>query len=113
MIDRYATADTTLGPARIRRGDLVRISITAANRDPAVFADPDAFDPRRIRRGNLAFAQGPHVCVGVHLARLEATSGASARSCAACPGSGSIRRSHPEVRGLVFRKPPRLDAIWG
>ena len=46
VVDRYATADVTLGDAAIARGDLVRLSITGANRDPAVFADPDAFDPR-------------------------------------------------------------------
>ena len=45
VIDRYATADVTLGGAAIARGDLVRISIAAANRDPAVFERPDAFDP--------------------------------------------------------------------
>jgi len=111
VVDRYATADVRLGEAAIARGDLVRISITAANRDPAVFADPDEFDPRRSRRGNLAFAQGPHVCVGVHLARLEARAalGALLRGLPALrlgPGSRA------EVRGLVFRKPPRLDAVW-
>src|SRR6201989_2154480 len=73
VVDRYATADVTLGDAPIARGDLVRLSITAANRDPAVFADPHVFDPGRPNlRRHVAFAQGPHVCVGVHLARLEA-----------------------------------------
>ena len=111
VVDRYATADVRLGGAAIARGDLVRISITAANRDPAVFADPDAFNPRRSRRGNLAFAQGPHVCVGVHLARLEARA-----ALAALLGRLPTLRLDPqrpaEVRGLVFRKPPRLDALW-
>jgi cytochrome P450 len=112
VIDRYATADATLGGASIARGELVRISISAANRDPAVFPHPDAFD---LERGNLrrhlAFAQGPHVCVGVHLARLEAR-----------VSVGALLRGLPRLRldparrsaarGLVFRKPPRLDAIW-
>ncbi|HEY2260203.1 MAG TPA: cytochrome P450, partial [Solirubrobacteraceae bacterium] len=95
----------------IRRGDLVRISITAANRDPAVFAAPDKFDPGRGRRGNLAFAQGPHVCVGVHLARLEARE-ALAVLLRRLPSLRLDPAGSPEVRGLVFRKPPRLDTIW-
>ena len=92
VVDRYATADVVLGDAEIARGDLVRLSITAANRDPAVFADPDAFDPRRANlRRHVAFAQGPHVCVGVHLARLEARGGAGrVAGAAARAGTGPV-----------------------
>ncbi len=111
VIDRYATADVVLGGAPIAGGELVRISLAAANRDPAVFGDPDAFDPGRPRRGNLAFAQGPHVCVGIHLARLEARA-ALAALLARLPALRLDPAHRPEVRGLVFRKPPRLDALW-
>jgi len=112
VIDRYATGDTRLGGAAIARGDLVRISITAANRDPAVFERPDEFDPARTNlRRHLAFAQGPHVCVGVHLARLEAR----AALRALLTGLPALR-ADPErpahVRGLVFRKPATLHARW-
>jgi cytochrome P450 len=112
VIDRYATADVTFGGAAIARGDLVRISITAANRDPAVFERPDEFDPDRPNlRRHLAFAQGPHVCVGVHLARLEAR--ASLRALlAGLPGLRSDPQRPADVRGLVFRKPVALYACW-
>lgn len=112
VIDRYATADTTLGGAPIRRGDLVRISIAAANRDPSVFPGPDAFDLTRPNaRRHLAFAQGPHVCVGVHLARLEAR--AALRALVDRLPGVRLEPARPvEVRGLVFRKPVRLDATW-
>ena len=74
-VDRYATADIDLAGGRIRRGDLVIVSLMAANRDPATFADPDTFDVTRANaRSHLTFAQGPHACVGVHLARLETAS---------------------------------------
>jgi cytochrome P450 len=112
VIDRYATADVVLGGAEIARGDLVRLSITAANRDPAVFAAPDVFDPGRPNlRRHVAFAQGPHVCVGVHLARLEARAalGALLRRL---PGLALDPARPAEVRGLVFRKPQRLDVVW-
>src|SRR5207248_10164182 len=72
-IDRYATRDVRLGDAAVGAGGLVTVSIAGANRDPAAFPDPDGFDVRRDNaRQHLAFAQGPHVCIGMHLARLEA-----------------------------------------
>jgi cytochrome P450 len=113
MVDRYATTDLELAGAEIAEGDLVRVSIAAANRDPAIFADPDRFDLDRPQpRRHLAFAHGPHVCVGVHLARLEART-ALARLPARLPGL-ELDPAHPaQVRGLVFRKPPELHVRWG
>ena len=89
MVDRYATDDVELDGARSRGGDLVRLSIAAANRDPAVFADPDRFDLGRPNAGrHLAFAHGPHVCVGIHLARLEARTALRRCSAAARAAAG-------------------------
>jgi len=72
VVDRYAISDARLGGARVWAGDQVTVSIAGANRDPAVFRTPDRFDIRRpgaVR--HLAFAHGPHFCLGAHLARLE------------------------------------------
>jgi len=112
-VDRYATGDVQLGGARIARGDLVIVSVTAANRDPATFPDPDAFDARRANaRLHLAFAAGPHVCIGMHLARLEAQ---AALGCL-LDGLPGLRldpdRRSPGPRGLVFRKPAAVSAVW-
>ncbi len=113
VIDRYSTRDIRLGGAAIRRGELVRLSIAAANRDPDAFADPDRFDlHRRSARGHLAFAQGPHVCLGVHLARLEARVGLAAL-LARLPRLRLDPGRPSEVRGLVFRKPVALNVLWG
>jgi cytochrome P450 len=112
VIDRYATADVKFGGAEIGRGELVRLSLAGANRDPAVFDDPDAFRPERPNlRRHVAFAQGPHVCVGVHLARLEARA-ALAALLRYLPGLRLDPARPAEIRGLVFRKPPRLDVLW-
>lgn len=112
LVDRYATAERSIAAATIRTGELVRVSITAANRDPAVFDDPDRFDPhRRNVRRHLAFAHGPHVCLGIHLARLE-TRTALALLLARLPRLRADPRRRSQVRGLVFRKPPALHAIW-
>ena len=112
VVDRYATADTRLGDAGIRAGDQVTVSITGANRDPAVFADPDAFDVRRANAGrHLAFAHGPHFCLGAHLARLEAQV-AVGTLLARLPRL-RLDPGYPSApRGLVFRKPPALRVRW-
>jgi cytochrome P450 len=73
VVDRYATRDISVGSAYIRKGDLVRVSIAGANRDPSVFEDPDTFDLNRANaNANVAFALGPHFCLGARLARAEA-----------------------------------------
>jgi len=112
VIDRYATRDSELGGAAIAAGELVRISITAANRDPETFAEPDRFDLGRVNAGrHLAFAAGPHVCVGVHLARLEAHV-ALATLLERLPGLRLDAERPPAIRGLVFRKPQELRVCW-
>ena len=113
-IDRYATRDVELGGARIAAGDLVTLSIAGANRDPQAFADPDRFDPDRgdLRR-HLSWAAGPHVCIGMHLARLEAHT-ALARAFARLPRLRlDPAAPPPAARGLVFRKPPEVRVLWG
>jgi cytochrome P450 len=110
-VDRYATADGELGGAEIRSGDLVIVSLTAANRDPATFPDPDVFDVTRPNaRSHLAFAQGPHACVGLHLARLE-TRSALAAVLDGWPGLAIEPESTPPS-GLIFRKPRSLHVRW-
>ncbi|MFJ9787226.1 cytochrome P450 [Amycolatopsis sp. NPDC101161] len=68
---RYAHEDVEIAGTRIRRGDAVLVSSDAANRDAAVFADPDEFDPSRTPNVHLAFGTGAHVCIGANLARTE------------------------------------------
>ena len=87
----------------------MRVSIAAANRDPETFPEPDRFDVRRDNaQRHLAFAHGPHVCIGMHLARLEAHTAVG--GCSRLPACGSTRPAGP--RGLVFRKPPELLVRW-
>jgi cytochrome P450 len=112
VVDRYATADVLMGGAEIRRGDLVIVSLAAANRDPAVFADPDRFDiRRRSARHNLGFARGPHFCPGAELARLETRAALSAL-LDQLPGLRLDPARPSSPRGLVFRKPPTLHVQW-
>jgi cytochrome P450 len=112
VVDRYATADTKLGTARIRCGELVIVSIAAANRDPVLFDEPDSFDIRRGNaRQNLGFARGPHFCPGAELARLEARAAINAL-LEQLPGLRLDEERPSAPRGLVFRKPPALHVRW-
>lgn len=112
VVDRYATRDAVLGGASIAAGDLVTVSLAGANRDPAVFASPDRFDARRANaRQHLAFAHGPHFCVGADLARLEVRT--AVRALLDLPGLRlDEAQPAPAARGLVFRKPPALHVRW-
>jgi cytochrome P450 len=113
VVDRYATRDVELAGASIARGDLVRVSLAGANRDPDFFPDPDRFDVHRENaRHHVTFAHGPHVCVGMHLARLEALTAAQ-RLFERLPGLRLDPERPTAPRGLVFRKPPTLDVLWG
>ncbi|GAA1863899.1 cytochrome P450 [Actinomadura bangladeshensis] len=112
VVDRYAVRDTALGGADVRAGDLVRVSISGANRDPAVFPDPDRFDVRRHNAAeHLAFAHGPHFCFGAHLARLETRTALTAL-LDRLPGLRLDPDRPARPHGLVFRKPPRLHVRW-
>lgn len=70
---RVAATDIPLRGRTIRKGDVVFMGIAAANRDPAVFPEPDRFDITRdfVNQKHLTFSFGPHHCLGAGLARRE------------------------------------------
>jgi hypothetical protein len=71
LLVRTASADLELGGQQIAAGQGVYPAVAAANRDPAVFADPERFDITRGDNRHLSFGYGTHFCVGSALARLE------------------------------------------
>ncbi len=114
VIDRYATVDATLGPdeVQIHAGDLVRVSLSDANRDSAHFESPARFDVHRHNAADhLSFVQGPHACIGSHLARLE-TKAALSAVFDLLPGIAIDAAETTAPSGLIFRKPDRLTAAW-
>lgn len=68
---RGALEDLELDGRPIKRGEVVLVSLPAANRDPHRFADPDKLDLRRTTTGHLGFGFGAHQCIGQQLARAE------------------------------------------
>jgi len=68
---RLVRQDTVLGGQSLKQGDVAFQMLGAANRDPAVFDDPDTFDVRRDPNRHIAFGLGPHFCIGAPLSRAE------------------------------------------
>ncbi len=68
---RTPDRDVEVGGRKIRAGEHMVMFYPSANRDAAVFTDPDRLDIERSPNRHLAFGTGPHVCLGMHLARLE------------------------------------------
>jgi cytochrome P450 len=108
---RHATADTTVRGIAITAGDTVQCMIGGANRDPALFEDPDRFDLRRANADqHVSFGIGRHFCLGAALARLEARTALSAL-LTRFPGL-ALAPAAPPPAGAEFRKPPSLPVVW-
>jgi cytochrome P450 len=105
---RRLLADVEVGRLTLRAGDPVWMLLAAANRDPAAFPAPDAFDLTRRPNPHLAFGHGAHRCVGAALARLEAQAaiGALARRVPAVRLAGE-----PTWERSTLRGPATLEVI--
>ena len=68
---RLVMEDVDLCGVKVPEGAVVEMVLGAANRDPERWDDPERFDPYRDPKPNLGFAGGPHVCLGMHVARAE------------------------------------------
>ena len=68
---KMAMADTEISGVPIAKGDIVVVSLPAANRDPALTKDPDRLDIERADLAHVAFGYGAHHCIGAPLARME------------------------------------------
>ncbi|MEM9943934.1 MAG: cytochrome P450, partial [Planctomycetota bacterium] len=71
---RYVAKDTVFERVNLNKGELVIGLLASANYDPARFDDPCVFDLQRQRNQHLAFGMGPHICLGMRLAKLECMS---------------------------------------
>jgi cytochrome P450 len=110
---RMAAEDIVLGGVAIPAGSLLDIVSGAANRDPEVWEDPDRFDIFRPKKPHFSFARGPHMCVGLHLARVEMTRALNA----ILDNIPNLRfdpdRLPPQIRGCMMRVPRELHVVFG
>ncbi len=111
-ISRIATEDVTLDGVDIPAGTPLNLCLGAANRDPARHERPDEFDIFRKQRPHMAFGFGNHICLGMHLARMETVVAMDAL-LDRLPGLRWDPDAEPVlVEGMVFRAPPRLPVVW-
>ena len=100
---RFAVRDFALRGKSIRKGQMLMLSIGGANRDPAVFENPDVLDLDRAIRDLAAFGNGPHYCLGANLARQEMACMLDALLDVVTPGS-RLRQDRLEFVDLgLFR----------
>ncbi|BBZ13239.1 cytochrome P450 [Mycobacterium branderi] len=105
---RRAAHDCELGGVAIPAGTNVSVSVAAANRDPARYPDPDRFDPTRKGIAHLTFGGGPHLCLGMHLARMESTVAINALLDRLPDLRLDPSEPPPHVVGVAFRSPAAL-----
>ena len=104
FIHRVAKEDVEVRGRRITKGQVVFLGLAAANRDPEQFPEPDRFDIARQPNKHVAFAVGPHLCLGAELARRELALGV-AGLCNRFPKLQFTTNQPPEPRcdSLMFR----------
>jgi cytochrome P450 len=112
-ITRVSTRDTVLGGVDIPAGCSVMPMLGAANRQDDRYADPNRFDVFREARANIAWGHGVHVCLGMHLARLEMRVALNLLfdrlpNLRMDPDGGDAH-----IRGQVFRSPTSLPVLFG
>jgi len=111
-ITRTATRDTELGGVPIPAGSTVMPMLGAANRQEDRWTDPDRFDIFRPPRAHLGWGHGVHVCLGMHLARLEMRTALNLLfdrlpNLRLDPGGDD-----PHIRGQVFRSPTSVPVLF-
>jgi cytochrome P450 len=113
VITRVAARDTELGGVPIPAGSAVMPMLGAANRDEDRYPDPDRFDIFRPPTPHISFGHGVHVCLGMHLARLEMRV-AVELLLERLPGLRlDPGGKDPHIRGQVFRSPTSLPVLFG
>jgi cytochrome P450 len=111
-IGRTAMRDVEIEGVTIPAGSPIMVQMAGANRDPARWDRPDDFDLFREQKQHMSFAFGPHMCLGLHLARMETTVALNAildrlRNVRLDPDAEDVH-----ISGLTFRAPAHLPVLF-
>jgi cytochrome P450 len=101
MFSRWVTEDIDLHGVSVPKGAVIHLCVGAANRDPARWDRPDDYDLSRPLKPTLAFGNGPHVCLGMHVARAEMLA-----------GIGALLDRLPNLRLDPDEAPPRIVGFY-
>ncbi|KZS57877.1 hypothetical protein A4G26_14825 [Mycobacterium kansasii] len=112
-ISRIALDDLVLGDVEVQQGSVLEISLGAANRDHTRWDDADSFNIFREKKPHIAFAWGPHTCLGAHLARAEMSAALTALfdrlpGLRLDPDTGQQAR----VQGIGLRAPNKVPVVF-
>jgi cytochrome P450 len=109
---RTATRDSVVEGMVVPAGSFVAVNIGSANHDEKVWENPEEFDIFRPPKQHLAFAWGPHMCLGLHLARME-TRVALTQVLDRLPNLRFDPDAEPAaISGAIFRAPAALPVVW-
>lgn len=112
-IQRTVARDTEVDGVPVSEGTVLVVNLGAANHDPTRWDRPEEFDVFRDPSQHMAFAFGPHMCLGMHLARME-TAVLLDRVFDRLPGLRLDPDADPPyITGMTFRSPPALHVAWG
>jgi cytochrome P450 len=112
VILRRAVRDTELAGVNIDEGADIALMIGAANRDERKYTDPDRYDMFRAMRQHVGFGFGVHVCLGMHLARMESRVAINTLFDRLGPFTLDSAAEPPHIEGMAFRSPLSLPVVF-
>jgi cytochrome P450 len=114
LVVRQSTRDKSMYGVVIPKGHVVCAYVASANHDERRFANPEAFDIYRTAMPHVAFGSGPHVCLGMHLSRLETRIALDAILERLPDLHLDPEKPYPRIRGdLAFRSPDAIPICFG
>ena len=112
VILRRATREAELAGVKIESGADLALLIGAANRDERKYPHPDRYDMFREQRQHVGFGFGVHVCLGMHLARMESRIAVNTLLDRLGPFTLDPDAEPPHIEGLAFRSPLSLPVVF-
>jgi cytochrome P450 len=110
---RYVSRDADFYGVEVPAGSVMHMCLGAANRDPGRWVNPDEYDIDRPMLPSLAFGTGPHICLGMHVARAEMTTAIGALLDRLPNLRLAPDADPPRIIGMYERGPNHLPVVWG